>query len=48
MLWPDERWPRDIGVLAALDGTGLFGKDSWFRGKTRLRIGARRRTCGNT
>jgi hypothetical protein len=33
MLWPDERWPRDIGVLAALDGTGLLGSDSRFRGK---------------
>jgi hypothetical protein len=20
MLWPDERWPQDIGALAILDG----------------------------
>ena len=20
MLWPDERWPQDIGVLAILEG----------------------------
>ena len=20
MLWPDERWPQDIGALAVLDG----------------------------
>ena len=22
MLWPDERWPQDIGALAVLDGAG--------------------------
>lgn len=25
MLWPDEIWPQDIGVLAILDGSGLAG-----------------------
>lgn len=24
MLWPDERWPQDIGVLAVLDGASLI------------------------
>lgn len=25
MLWPDEIWPQEIGVLAVLDGSGLAG-----------------------
>lgn len=24
MLWPDERWPQEIGVLAVLDGTSML------------------------
>jgi diacylglycerol O-acyltransferase / wax synthase len=24
MLWPDERWPQEIGALAVLDGNGLL------------------------
>ena len=27
MLWPDTRWPQDIGALAILDGRGLFDPD---------------------
>ena len=27
MLWPDERWPQDIGVLAILDGARLLNPD---------------------
>jgi diacylglycerol O-acyltransferase len=34
MLWPDDfGWPQDIGVIAILDGTGLFDADG------RMRIG---------
>jgi diacylglycerol O-acyltransferase / wax synthase len=31
VLWPDEIWPQDIGALAMLDGSGLFGPDGRFR-----------------
>ena len=32
MLWPDERWPQDIGALAVLDGAGrLLDPDGRFR-----------------
>ena len=32
MLWPDEFWPQDIGVLAVLDGAGgLLDPDGRFR-----------------
>jgi diacylglycerol O-acyltransferase / wax synthase len=31
MLWPDERWPQDIGALAVLDGSGLLDSDGRFR-----------------
>ena len=24
MLWPDERWPQEIGALAVLDGASLL------------------------
>ena len=31
MLWPDERWPQDIGALAILDGARLLDPDGRFR-----------------
>ena len=31
MLWPDERWPQDMGALAILDGTHLLNPDGRFR-----------------
>jgi hypothetical protein len=32
MLWPDDRWPQDIGALAAFDGVGpLLDLDGRFR-----------------
>lgn len=31
MLWPDERWPQDVGALGVLDGRGLSGADGRFR-----------------
>ncbi len=31
MLWPDERWPQDIGALAVLDGASLIDLDGRFR-----------------
>jgi diacylglycerol O-acyltransferase len=31
MLWPDERWPQDIGALAVLDGASLTDPDGRFR-----------------
>jgi diacylglycerol O-acyltransferase / wax synthase len=31
MLWPDERWPQEIGVLAVLDGASLFDPGGRFR-----------------
>jgi diacylglycerol O-acyltransferase / wax synthase len=31
MLWPDEIWPQDIGVLAVLDGSGLVGPSGRVR-----------------
>ena len=31
MLWPDERWPQDIGALAVLDGARLLDPDGRFR-----------------
>lgn len=31
MLWPDARWPQDIGALAVLEGRGLFDADGRFR-----------------
>jgi hypothetical protein len=31
MLWPDARWPQDIGALLILDGRGLFDADGSFR-----------------
>jgi len=31
MLWPDERWPQDIGALAVLDGASLIDPDGRFR-----------------
>jgi len=34
MLWPDERWPQDIGALAILDGAALLGPDGRFRVET--------------
>ena len=30
MLWPDERWPQDIGALAILDGARLLDPDGRF------------------
>jgi WS/DGAT/MGAT family acyltransferase len=31
MLWPDERWPQDIGALAILEGDSLLDPDGRFR-----------------
>jgi diacylglycerol O-acyltransferase / wax synthase len=31
MLWPDELWPQEIGMLAILDGTRLLDSDGQFR-----------------
>jgi WS/DGAT/MGAT family acyltransferase len=31
MLWPDERWPQDIGALAILEGSSLLDPDGRFR-----------------
>ena len=31
MLWPDERWPQDIGAQAVLDGARLLDPDGRFR-----------------
>ena len=32
MLWPDEFWPQDIGVLVILDGAGsMLDPDGRFR-----------------
>src|SRR5258708_31793546 len=31
MLWPDERWPQEIGALAVLDGAGLMDASGRFR-----------------
>jgi diacylglycerol O-acyltransferase / wax synthase len=31
MLWPDERWPQDIGALAIVDGSSLLGPGGGFR-----------------
>jgi diacylglycerol O-acyltransferase / wax synthase len=30
MLWPDERWPQEIGCLAVLDGACLLDADGRF------------------
>jgi hypothetical protein len=30
LLWPDERWPQEIGCLAVLDGGGLLDADGYF------------------
>jgi diacylglycerol O-acyltransferase len=29
-LWPDERWPQQIGCLAVLDGGSLLDSDGRF------------------
>jgi len=31
MLWPDDRWPQDIGALAVLDGASLLDPGGQFR-----------------
>src|SRR5215213_332751 len=31
ILWPDELWPQDVGVLSVLDGSGLLESDGRFR-----------------
>jgi diacylglycerol O-acyltransferase / wax synthase len=42
MLWPDERWPQDIGALAILEGSSLLDPDGRFRiGVVRQAIEAR-------
>jgi len=43
MLWPDDfGWPQDIGVIAVLDGAGLFDADGRLRiGKVREAIARR-------
>jgi hypothetical protein len=35
MLWPDERWPQEIGALAVLDGAGLMDASGRFRSRRR-------------
>ena len=27
MLWPDERWPQEIGCVAVLDGESLVNAE---------------------
>ena len=34
MLWPDRRWPQEIGAVAVLDGSGLLGSDGRLRIET--------------
>jgi len=42
MLWPDERWPQDIGALAVLDGASLLDPGGQFRIEAaRQAVGAR-------
>lgn len=43
MLWPDDLgWPQDIGVVAILDGEGMYDPTSGFRiGEMRDRIASR-------
>jgi diacylglycerol O-acyltransferase / wax synthase len=42
MLWPDERWPQDIGALAVLDGSGLLDSGGRLRiEQVRQAVGAR-------
>lgn len=31
MVWPDDRWPQDIGALAVLDDASLIDPDGRFR-----------------
>lgn len=31
ILWPDELWPQDVGVLSVLDGGSLLESDGRFR-----------------
>jgi diacylglycerol O-acyltransferase len=31
MLWPDQRWPQEIGALVVLDGSGLLDPGGRFR-----------------
>src|SRR4051812_22367412 len=31
MLWPDDRWPQEIGAVAVLNGDNLFDPDGRFR-----------------
>ncbi|MGM9470788.1 wax ester/triacylglycerol synthase domain-containing protein [Pseudarthrobacter sp. YS3] len=31
MLWPDERWPQDVGALAVIDGRAFLEADGRFR-----------------
>jgi WS/DGAT/MGAT family acyltransferase len=31
MLWPDQRWPQDVGALAVIDGTRFLESDGRFR-----------------
>ena len=31
ILWPDELWPQDVGVLSVLDGSSLLESDGRFR-----------------
>jgi diacylglycerol O-acyltransferase / wax synthase len=42
MLWPDERWPQDIGALVILDGATLLDSDGRFRIDTVRELVARR------
>lgn len=30
-LWPDQRWPHDVGALAVMDGAGFLEADGRFR-----------------
>ena len=31
MLWPDQRWPQDVGALAIIDGASFVEADGRFR-----------------
>jgi hypothetical protein len=48
VLWPDDfGWPQDIGIVAVLDGTGLFDPDGHLRiGEVREAIAGPGLPCG--
>ena len=41
MLWPDEVWPQDIGVVGVLDGAPLFEGDQFAIDRVRAALSGR-------